>query len=305
MNNGKMETLTFVNERGESVSFSPASLYHVNFKDVSGLSDIRNAIYSINSMGQDGDTYLGNRIESRDIEIVGAIKARDKETTQRLRRNLNHILNPQYNATLVYEYGDFKRVIGCKVDNAPVFVRKPIFETFTIQLLCLNPFWREETETREDIAAWIGSFEFPILAEDDQPGGLELPIEGTWEIGYRQPSLIVNVINAGDVKAGIRIDFRALGVLVNPSLLNVNTGEFIKLNINMVAGDVLSVSTGYGEKAVTLRRNGVETDAFRYLDVDSSYLQLAVGDNIFRYAADVNMESLEVSIYHNNFYLGV
>ena len=68
------EKLIYTNERGESIEFSPASSYHVNFKDVTGLSDVRNAIYSTNSMGQDGDTYLGYRIESRDIDIVGHIK---------------------------------------------------------------------------------------------------------------------------------------------------------------------------------------------------------------------------------------
>lgn len=292
-----IEKLTYTNERGESIIFSRASSYHVNFKDVSGLSDVRNAIYSINSMGQDGDTYLGNRIESRDIEIVGYIKERDKTQLQALRRSMNRILNPQYTATLTYEFGSFRRVIGCTIDNAPAFVRKPIFEQFTVQLTCLNPFWREEAETREDVATWLGGFEFP------EPDGLEL-YDG-WEIGYRQPSLIVNVYNSGDVKAGIRIDFRALGAVTNPQLLNVNTQEYIKLNLEMEAGDVLTVSTGYGEKSVTLKRGGVTSDAFRYLDVDSSYLQLAVGDNLFRYSAAANTENLEVSIYHNNFYLGV
>ena len=162
---------------------------------------------------------------------------------------------------------------------------------------CLIPCWREETETREDIATWIGGFEFPV------PDGLEL-YDG-WEIGYRQPSLIVNVYNSGDVKSGIRIEFRAIGAVTNPVLLNVDTREFIKLNISLVAGDVLTVSTGYGEKAVKLNRGGTITDAFRYLDVDSSYLQIAVGDNLFRYSADANAENLEVSIYHNNLYLGV
>lgn len=71
----------------------PASSYHVNFKDVTGLSDVRNAIYSTNSMGQDGDTYLGYRIESRSIDIVGYIKERDKQAAQNLRRKLNRILN--------------------------------------------------------------------------------------------------------------------------------------------------------------------------------------------------------------------
>ena len=291
------EKLTYTNERGESIVFSPASSYHVNFKDVTGLSDVRNALYSTNSMGQDGDTYLGYRIESRDIDIVGHIKERDRQAAQSLRRKLNRILNPQYEATLTYEFGSFKRVIGCKIDDAPLFKRKPIFEQFTIQLSCLNPFWREEAETREDIATWIGGFEFP------EPDGLQL-FEG-WQIGYRQPSLIVNVYNRGDVKSGIRIEFRALGALSNPQLLNVNTQEFIKLNIDLLAGDVLTISTGYGEKAVKLKRGGIETDAFRYLDVDSSYLQLSVGDNLFRYSAATNTENLEVSIYHNNLYLGV
>lgn len=291
------EKLTYTNERGESIVFSPASSYHVNFKDVTGLSDVRNAIYSTNSMGQDGDTYLGYRIESRDVDIVGHIKERDQQAAQSLRRKLNRILNPQYEATLTYEFGSFKRVIGCKIDDAPLFKRKAIFEQFTIQLSCLNPFWREEAETREDIATWIGGFEFPV------PDGLQL-FDG-WQIGYRQPSLIVNVYNRGDVKSGIRIEFRALGALSNPQLLNVDTQEFIKLNIDLIAGDVLTISTGYGEKAVKLKRGGVETDAFRYLDVDSSYLQLSVGDNLFRYSAASNTENLEVSIYHNNLYLGV
>lgn len=34
--------------------------------------------------------------------------------------------------------------------------------------------------------------------------------------------------------------------------------------ITLQAGDILSVSTGYGEKEVTLQRDGVTSDAFRY-----------------------------------------
>lgn len=287
----KIEILTYTNERGESVSFSHASVYHTN--EISGISDVRNAIYSINSMGQDGDTYLGNRIESREIEIVGSIRERNKDQMREYRRKLNRVLNPQCAAKLTYEYGSFKRVIDCKVDNAPVFTRKAIFQDFTIQLLCLNPFWRKESKTRDDIATWIGALEFPV---EIVPG---------WEIGYRQPSLIVNVYNDGDVQTGIRVEFRAIGVVKNPSLLNVDTQEFIKLNYTMESGDILTVSTGYGEKDVTLKHRGITTDAFRYLDVDSSYLQLSVGDNLFRYSAEANLENLEVSIYHDDLYLGV
>lgn len=289
------ERLIYRNERGESIEFSSRSVYHVNMYDVTGLSDIKNAIYSVNSMGQDGDTYLGNRIESRDIEIIGSINTRDREKSMELRRQLNHILNPYLKATLTYEYGDFKRVIDCNVDNAPVYSRKAIFQDFTIQLVCLNPFWKKENETKEDIATWIGLFEFPE----------EIPLDEGWEIGQRQPTLIVNVRNDGDVPAGMRIVFRAIGEVTNPMLLNVNTREFIKFNVELQAGDVLTVSTGYGEKEITLNRNGTITDAFRYIDVDSTYLQLESGDNLFRYSADALEDNLEVSIYHNDYYLGV
>ena len=82
------------------------------------------------------------------------------------------------------------------------------------------------------------------------------------------------MFNSGDVKSGIRIEFRALGALTNTQLLNFNTQEFIKANLALEAGDVLTVSTGYGEKSVKLLRGGVETDAFRYLDVDLSLIHI-------------------------------
>ncbi len=289
----KIEKLTYINEEGESVVFSHKSIYHVN--QVSGLSGIRNAIYSVNSMGQDGDTYLGGRIESRDIEIIGSINTRKKEEALEHRRRLNRILNPKFSATLIYEFGDFKRIIDCKV-NADTFQRQAVFQDFTIQLICHNPFWREEFEDKVDIAAWIGGLEYI----------LEIPEETGMQMGYREPSLIVNVYNAGDVQSGIRVEFRAVGTIKNPSILNVETQEFIKFNnLTMTAGDILTISTYYGKKEVTLLRDGVLADAFRYLDVDSTYIQLDVGDNLFRYDAESNRDGVEVSIYHDNNFLGV
>lgn len=41
----KIEKLIYTNERGESITFSHASIFHTN--EVSGLSDVRNEIYSI------------------------------------------------------------------------------------------------------------------------------------------------------------------------------------------------------------------------------------------------------------------
>lgn len=109
----------------------------------------------------------------------------------------------------------------------------------------------------------------------------------------------------GDVKAGMRIEFRATNTLSNPVLLNVDTGEYIQVNATMQAGDIVTITTDYGNKGVTLTRDGTIEDYFRYIDVDSTFMQLDIGDNVFRYDAAAGSDALEVTIYHNNNYLGV
>jgi len=162
-------------------------------------------------------------------------------------------------------------------------------------LTCPNPFWRDTKESAEQIAEWIPLWEFPF----------EIPHPDGMEFGYRAPSLIATAVNRGDVRSGMRVEFRAVGPLTNPSLFDINTREFIKLNCEMVYGDVITVTTYYGLKGVRLRRGGVETDAFYLLDPDSTYLLLDIGANQYRYDAESNLNNLEVTIFHNNNYLAV
>lgn len=293
----EIERLVYMNERGESLAFSVRSVYRTNIsKDATGISDVRNTILSINSMGQDGDTEIANRIEAREMEIRGVIHERNKKLAREHKRRMARILNPQYKGILYYEYGDFRRLINCKIDGEMTMRYGTLFWEFTIPLEAKNPFWREETKTRNDIATWMGLFEWPE----------EIPIDEGWEVGYREPSLIKVVINKGDVKTGVQIEFRALGEVTNPMVVNVNElSEFVKLNTTMHSGDVIIVNTAYSEKGVTLIRDGKESDAFRTLDSYSTYIQLEVGDNVFRYSADSNLENLEISFHHDNLYLAV
>lgn len=290
------EKLTYINSRGETLEFSITSVFHCNVsKDVTGIAGIDNTIYKTNSMGQHGDTYISQRYEARDITIVGNINSRDKDRVLELRRQAEKILNAELDAKLIYTYKDFVRVIDCKVDGRPQFKSSKVFMQYSIPITCCNPFWREEAEAKKDIAAWVSSWEFDF----------EIPEEGI-ELGYREPSVIVNVYNEGDVKSGMRVEFRAAGTVVNPVLLNVDTQEYLKLiDTTMVAGDVITINTEYGSKGATLTRDGEVLDYFRHIDVDSTFMQLAIGDNVFRYDAESGVTALEATIYHNNKYLGV
>lgn len=115
--------------------FAHGSLY--SSQNVEGLTNVRNTLYTINSMGQDGDTFVANRVESRDIDIAGFIKERDPQKMRDARRLLARVLNPQLAATLTYRYGDFVRVINCRAMNA-LTVTKPVqhvYTGFSVQLV--------------------------------------------------------------------------------------------------------------------------------------------------------------------------
>lgn len=292
----EFETLIYTNSRGESLTFSHKSITHVNItRDVTGIADVANTLYTSSSMNQNGETFLGQKFDTRDIVITGNINTTDKARKLDVRRTMQKVLNPELAGVLTYKYGDFTRVIDCRVSDAPVFKHKSVFTGFTVNLKCTSPFWREDAESKDDVASWISCLEFE----------LEIPEDEGIEFAYREPNVIVDVYNDGDVDTDMRIVFSATGTLVNPMLLNLDTGEFIKINAQLEAGDVVEINTKYGEKGATLTRAGVTTNYFRYIDVDSTFMQLAIGDNVFRYSADAGDDQLEVSIYHSDKYLGV
>lgn len=286
-----IEKLIYENERGGRLVFSHRSVYHT--VEVTGLSDVRNTIFRASSIGQDGSSYVGSQIESREIEIVGSIRAQDRDKMRAYRREMNRVLNPKYAATLTYEYGDFRRAIDCRVENAPVFSRKNILQDFTIQLLCPDPFWREEKAREDILAGWVGGFEFPVEPDAE------------WEVGRKAP-LIVNVFNGGNIPAGMVVEFRARwGAVVNPSIVNLETGEYIKFKINMSPGDVLTVNTGYSKKDAVLKSSDAETNVLKLMDAGSTFIQLAEGDNLFRCEAGSGADNMEITVYHTGLYLGV
>ena len=292
------ESLTYVNARGESIVFGIGSKYHVNVqKDVTGISDLTNTIYSTNSMGQHGDTFAGNRIEPREIEIEGKIRERGKDTQLALRRQALKILNPELDGTLYYKYGNFTRKITAKVKESPRFSHPDISQEFSIVFKCLDPFWREEIEQRKDVASWLADWFFPTVILRDDPASMIF--------GHRETSVIVDVYNGGHVATGMKIYFKAMGALTGPSLFNMNTREYMKINYTMQAGDVIIVDTSYGNKSVILQRGGQEINLYRYMDVDSTFMQLDIGDNVFRYDADDGLTNLEVTVYYAQKYLGV
>lgn len=284
--------LTYINTLGTELELTnSAPLLLQNFDTNNNVN-----IYNSKGMIQDGYTYLGNTLDIREISLEIAVIADTEEELINYKNKINKVFNPRNDeGYLIYKDDVKERKIKCIVNKIPYFsVINNKVNKCLISLTANNPFWTDILETREEIALWKGDFEFD----------LEIFSDGI-EIGHREPSLIINVNNDGDVESGLRVEFKALATLANPSLLNINTQEYIKINKTMVAGEVISISTYFGNKKVESILNGVTTNAFNYIDWQSTFLQLHIEDNLFRYNADENLDNLEVSIYYQPQYLGV
>jgi hypothetical protein len=227
----------------------------------------------------------------RNITLEGTVVADTPDEAYTRRQRFLQIFSPKLRGTLLYR----GRQISCVVEEAGFTVStRHRIPNFFVSLLCPSPFFETPEEVREELASWIPLFEFE----------LEIPETGM-EFGMRQPSQIIAVDNIGDVSCGCQIVFQALGTVTNPELLNMDTGEYIKLLTTMSAGDEIRVYTHFAGKRVLSVDGSTITNAFSLLDTNSTFFQLAAGINTLRFDASVNMELLEVSIYYRPQFLGV
>lgn len=288
-----MEKLVFMNNRGQSIELKNSGPFLLT--KIEGTGSPKTTLLTSKAPNQDGKSYHGSLLEERILPIEGAIIGDSIEDVYRKRKELCSIFNPKIPGTLTYinNYGQYR--VDCVIEDSPVFKEKTAnIQDFLIQVYCPNPYWLDTIEYKEEIASWIGDFEF----------SLEI-LEAGIEVGHRESNLIVNVNNEGDVECGMRIEFKALATVVNPSLLNIYTQEYLKIKRTLQVGDKLVISTHFSNKKVELVRSGVVTNVFNYIDLNSTFLQLDIGDNLFRYDAENGIDNLEVSIYYRPQYIGV
>lgn len=129
------------------------------------------------------------------------------------------------------------------------------------------------------------------------------------EAGIPFSNLLINVekpiVNNGDVTIGVIINIQAMGQVVNPKIFNVETRESLILNITLQDGDLVTINTRQGEKAITLLRDGVTTNLIGSLEQGSSWFMLAPGDNVFTTAADSLAENMLVTFTVTDQFEGV
>lgn len=261
-----------------------------NFETSTGIDN-----YETKSLHQDGTSNDGSTLQTRAITVELIIAADSYQEYENYRRKIVKTINPKQEVTMFYFENDKKYKIKCVPTKLPYFSEVGTNLTkCLLNFICHDPYWKDVQEISEEIALWISCLEFDLEFLED---GIEF--------GYREPSLLVNMANESDTDCGMLIRFEALGALRNPSLMNVDTQEFIKLDYTMRAGEIIEICTDYGGKSIFSIYNGQKKSLWNYKNYLSTFLQMNVGNNLFRYDAEENIENLNVTIYFTQKFLEV
>ena len=293
-----MEKVTYTNSKGQSIELNSLGPFYLS--SITGTGTNKITITTSKGPGQDGVTVDDTLLEEKSPAIEGAIIGISLEDAYKKRRQLCNVFNPKYVGTLEYENDAGTYKIDCIPQDSPTFKNTDsVAQEFQIQLFAPDPFWKDTQESKSEIAEWLGGFSFP----------LEILADGI-QMGHRQSSTIINVFNPGDVPCGLRVVFTALATVVNPSIMNVNTHEQIKIKKSMIQGDIITVYTGYGNNKAeyTAKGNTEFTNALGLIDLLNTtlpFMKLNPGDNLIKYNADTNVDNLECSIYYLPQYMGV
>jgi hypothetical protein len=261
-------------------------------KKIDGTGDVHNLIGTFKAPDQDGAFFINATLDTRLITIEGTIIADNTDKAHVLRNQLLRLFTPKVSGTLIYR----DKKINCVVEDIKLAVTsRQRVPGFIISLLCPSPYFEAIEPIRAELAQWIPLMMWP----------LEIPTETGFMFGMRQPSQIMTLINPGDAPTGCQITFSALGNVTNPELMDVDTGEFIRIMRTMVGGEKIHVYTHFAGKRVISEYNGITTNVFNTLDPGSTFLQLAVGTNMLRYDAEEGIDLLEVSVIHPVLFNGV
>ena len=205
----------------------------------------------------DGSSYVGSRVQARNI-LINLLIVQDTEAN---RHRLQRLLPPHEEGTLT-----------CVGETAR---RK----TAALSLLCPNPFFQDTEEFSSNIAGKRALLTLPFCIP---PGGT---VFSRRLFDPEEP-----LLNPGDKEAGLIIEFVANGPVRNPRIDNLTTGQYLRVVTSLAQGDRLVINTCAGNKRIELNGENIN----HRIDRGSDFFSLLPGENLLRYSSEEGYEDLDV-----------
>lgn len=275
------------NEDGFSLTFNEKEFNPFLLAGIDGIYDSKNNVYVAENSMIDGAVYQGSVAEHRNI----VLHLKDLKDFPENRNALNRLFKEKSKGTLIFWEADADpRKIEYYVESLESTENHDV-RLHDISLICPDPFFYDLDASSEEMASWVSAFTFPFAS----------PSTG-FIFGYKDNSRIQTIQNDfAEDNIGITIIMSCLGAVANPSITHIETNSSIHIGhenkpFNMVAGDIVTITTATGNKHVTLTHEGATSEINHYLTENSVFIQLMRGSNSFGFDADSGVNNLTITL---------
>lgn len=282
------QQIRYTNHKGQSVDLF--NNVQIVLTEISGLDELGTRESTKAAYRQQGETWLYSDYSSRDIHLSFYIKGFGRKDYLDLRQKVIEVFDPIEPGTLWYKHGQIARRIKCKPESTPTMPisGRKFYSKCNVDLVAYDPFWYDAEAITQEVTTWEGGLAFPF--------SLPFTLRGR---GENQ----INAYNRGHTDTPVVVAFH--GPANAPTIRNITTGEFIRVERNISSAETLYISTDYGKNRVWVEKDGVQSNATYLVDEDSSYFLLVPGDNVIAYETTDNTLPQQVSITYCPRYLGI
>ena len=225
---------------------------------------------------QVGETVESMTVGGRTITVHGTVYG----NVQSRNKMMREVFAPFVWGRLIFDGNYYIRVC---VKDTPTFSPVRDDGRFTMLLYAPFPFFYSVDDAHYKIGGTLPMFSFPVNYATPH------------KFGERGTEKYTNVYNNGDIAVPFAVYMETFGTSVNPSIVNLDTQEYLKLNGTLNVGDVANI---YRDSNNILRAElstgGKVVDILSWVDDGSSLFQLNPGDNIIAYDDDGGGSSLTV-----------
>lgn len=275
--------------KGHILSFEQSDPYTI--VDVQGLGPADATINTSETPMLDGSKFVNSKVNMRVINLAFAIETDAEEN----RLYAYKVLRTKEPIRLYYKSDRMDVYVDGWVRTVVPkhFAKK---QTVSVSIWCPFPFFMKREQASSEMSNVVKMFHFPFASTADKD----------IVFGYLDEISNVEITNEGALQTGLIIDIHARGEAESVKIFNYETGEYIGIDFNFMAGDLVTIDTRPGFKTIELFRGGVETNIFNSLMDGSTWLQLAVGGGVFTYEVTGGLrQNLFIDIRHDDLFEGV
>jgi hypothetical protein len=303
-----INSITITNHLSESITLDLRFPERSGFlvREITGLGPTKANINATELSTTDGSMFNSARLTARNIVL--SLVLLPNPTIELTRRDSYRYFPVKKRVLLTIETDTRTcSIYGYIESNEPNIFSNQV--STQISILCPNPYFYSTGNLENTITVFSGltpAFTFPFSNESISENLISFG-----EVIVNQEK---NIYYSGDSEIGLMIYIHAIGAVTNLTVYNAITSEIMKIDTTKLAtltgfgiieGDDIVISTVKGNKYIELLRDGVYINILNCLDRDTQWFQLAKGDNLFGFMADVGEANIQARIENQTVYEGV